>query len=57
VATTTAVTTMMMATTATAETLAMTTLSGCIRCVVRLAVTPSRSSTHRSTNVSRPWRR
>jgi hypothetical protein len=41
----------------TAETLAMTTLSGCIRCVVRLAVTPSRSSTHRSTNVSRPWRR
>jgi hypothetical protein len=34
----------------------MTTLSGCIRCVVRLAVTPSRSSTHRSTNVSRPWR-
>jgi hypothetical protein len=39
------------------ETLAMTTLSGCIRCVVRLAVTPSRSSTQRSTNVSRPWRR
>jgi hypothetical protein len=31
----------------TAETLAMTTLLGCIRCVVRLAVTPSRSSTHR----------
>jgi hypothetical protein len=29
----------------------MTTLSGCIRCVVRLAVTPSWSSTHRSTNV------
>jgi hypothetical protein len=24
---------------------------------VRLAVTPSWSSTHRSTNVSRPWRR
>jgi hypothetical protein len=24
---------------------------------VRLAVTPSRSSRHRSTNVSRPWRR
>jgi hypothetical protein len=44
----------MMATTA--ETLAMTTLSGCIRCVVRLAVTPSGSSTHRSTNVSRAWR-
>jgi hypothetical protein len=39
----------MMATTA--ETMSMTTLSGCIRCVVRLAVTPSRSSTHRSTNV------
>jgi hypothetical protein len=30
---------------------------GCIQCVVRLAVTPSRSSRHRSTNVSRPWRR
>jgi hypothetical protein len=38
-------------------TLEMSTLSGCIRCVVRLAVTPSWSSTHRSTNVSRPWRR
>jgi hypothetical protein len=51
--------TTVMATTAvtTVETLAMTTLSGCIRCVVWLAVTPSRSSTHRSTNVSRPWRR
>jgi hypothetical protein len=50
--------TIMMATVVamTAETLAMTTLSGCIRCVVRLAVTPSRSSTHWSTNVSRPWR-
>jgi hypothetical protein len=24
---------------------------------VRLAVTPSRSSTHRSMNISRPWRR
>jgi hypothetical protein len=41
----------------TAETLAMTTLSGCIRCVARLAVTPSWISTHRSTNVSKPWRR
>jgi hypothetical protein len=41
----------MMATTA--ETLAMTTLSGCIRCFVRLAVTPSRSSTHQSTSVSK----
>jgi hypothetical protein len=30
----------------TAETLAMSTLLGCIRCVVRLAVTPSQSSTH-----------
>jgi hypothetical protein len=57
--TTKAATTTMMVTTAamTAETLAMTTLSGSIRCVVWLAVTPSRSSTHRSTNVSRPWRR
>jgi hypothetical protein len=27
------------------------------RCVVRLAVTPSQSSTHRSMDVSRPWRR
>jgi hypothetical protein len=45
------------ATTTTTETLVTTTLSGCIRCVVRLAVTPSRSSTRRSTNVSRPWRR
>jgi hypothetical protein len=36
--------------------LAMTTLLGCIQCVVRIAVTPSRSSTHRSTNVSGPWR-
>jgi hypothetical protein len=44
-----------MATTTT-ETLAMTTLSRCIRCVVRLAVTPPRSSTHRSTSVSRTWR-
>jgi hypothetical protein len=34
----------------------MTTLSGCIRCVVRLAVTPSRSSTHWLASVSRPWR-
>jgi hypothetical protein len=56
VATTTAAATTMMVT-MTAETLAMTTLSGCIRCVVRLAITPSRSSTHRSMNVSRPWRR
>jgi hypothetical protein len=35
----------------------VTTPSGCIRCVLQLAVTPSLSSTHRSTNVSRPWRR
>jgi hypothetical protein len=41
----------------TAETLAMTTHSGCIQCVVRLAVTPYRSSTQWSTNASRPWRR
>jgi hypothetical protein len=42
--------TTMVTTTTTAmtvKTLAMTTLSGCIRCVVRLAVTPSQSSTHR----------
>jgi hypothetical protein len=51
-------TTVVATTTAmTAETLAMTTLSGCICCVARLAVTPSRISTHRSTNVSKPWRR
>jgi hypothetical protein len=48
---------MMATTTTTTETLGMTTLLGCIRCVVRLAVTPSRSSTHWSMNVSRPWRR
>jgi hypothetical protein len=42
-----ATTTMVVATAVamTAETLAMTTLSGCIRCVVQLAVTPSRIST------------
>jgi hypothetical protein len=39
----TAATTTVMATTAatTTETLSMTTLSGCIRCVVQLAFTPS----------------
>jgi hypothetical protein len=58
-ATTTAATIMVMDTTVatTAETLVTTTLSGCIRCVVWLAVTPSWSSTHRPTNVSRTWRR
>jgi hypothetical protein len=35
----------------------MSTLLGRICYVVRPAVTPSRSSTHWSTNVSRPWRR
>jgi hypothetical protein len=55
VAATMTVTTMVVATTA--ETLAMMTLSGCIRCVVRLAFTPSRISRQRSTNVSKPWRR
>jgi hypothetical protein len=45
-----------MIATITAATLAMTTLLGCIRCVVRLAVTPSRSSMHRSMSVSKPWR-
>jgi hypothetical protein len=50
---------MVVATTAatTVETMAMTTHSDCIRCVVQLAVTPSRISTRRSTNVSKPWRR
>jgi hypothetical protein len=51
-----AATMMAMTAVTTTETLAMMTLSGCIRCVVRLAVTPSRSSAHRSANVSRPWR-
>jgi hypothetical protein len=41
----------------TAEMMAMTTRSDCIRCVVWLAVTPSRISTRQSTNVSKPWRR
>jgi hypothetical protein len=41
----------------TVETMAMTTHSDCIRCVVRLAFTPSRISTRRLTNVSKPWRR
>jgi hypothetical protein len=39
------------------EMMAMTTHSDCIRCVVKLVVTPSRISTRRSTNVSKPWRR
>jgi hypothetical protein len=53
-----AATTMVVATMVamTAETLAMTTLSGCIGCVVQLAVTPSRISMQWSTNVSKPWR-
>jgi hypothetical protein len=46
---------MTTATGTTTTTLAMMTLSGCIRCVVRLAVTPSRISTHWSTNVPRLW--
>jgi hypothetical protein len=41
----------------TVEIMAMTTLSDCIRCVVVLAVNPSRISMHRSTNVSKPWKR
>jgi hypothetical protein len=40
----------------TVETMAMTTPSDCIRCVVELAVNPSGTSTRRSTNVSKPWR-
>jgi hypothetical protein len=47
---------MAMTATTAAETLAMMTLSKCIQCVERLAVT-SRSSTNQSTNVSKPWRR
>jgi hypothetical protein len=50
-------TTMATVATTTTETMVMMTLSGCIRCVVRLAVTPSRSSTHRLTSGSRPSRR
>jgi hypothetical protein len=41
----------------TVETMAMTTRSDCIRCVVRLAITPSQISTRQSMNVSKPWRR
>jgi hypothetical protein len=48
---------MMAVTATTATTLVMSTLSGCIRYVVRLAFTPSQSSTHRLMNVSRQWRR
>jgi hypothetical protein len=60
---TAAATTMVVATTTaatvatTVETMVMTTPSDCIRCVVELAVNPSRISTRRSTNVSKPWRR
>jgi hypothetical protein len=39
------------------KTMAMTTPSDCIRCVVELAVNPSRISTRRSVNVSKPWKR
>jgi hypothetical protein len=39
------------------ETMAMMTLSDCIRCVMRLAVTPYRISMLWSMNVSKPWRR
>jgi hypothetical protein len=39
------------------ETMAMTTPSNCIRCVVMLVVTPSRISMLRSTNVSKPLKR
>jgi hypothetical protein len=39
------------------EIMAMTTPSDCIRCVVVLVINPSRISTHRSTNVSKPWKR
>jgi hypothetical protein len=54
-----AATTMVVATTARmmVEIMATTTPSDCIRCVVELAVNPSRISTRRSTNVSKPWKR
>jgi hypothetical protein len=53
-----AATTMVVATMAVmmVEIMAMTTPSDCIRCVVELAVNPSRISTRRSTNVSKPWK-
>jgi hypothetical protein len=37
------------------EIMATKTPSDCIRCVVELAVNPSRISTRRPTNVSKPW--
>jgi hypothetical protein len=51
--------TMEVATTAVmmVETMVMTTPSDCIRCVVKLVVTPSGISSLRSTNVSKPWKR
>jgi hypothetical protein len=39
------------------ETTVMMTPSDYIRCVVKLVVTPSRISSLRSTNVSKPWNR
>jgi hypothetical protein len=52
-------TTMVVATTAVTmvETMATTTPSDCIRCVVKLAVNPSGISTRRPMNVSKPWKR
>jgi hypothetical protein len=38
------------------ETMAMTTPSDYIRCVVELVVTPSRISSLRAINVSKPWK-
>jgi hypothetical protein len=55
----TKVTTMEVATTVVTmvEIMATTTPSDCIRCVIELAVNPSRISTRRPTNVSKPWKR
>jgi hypothetical protein len=52
-------TTMVVATMAVTmvEIMATTTPSDCIRCVVELAVNPSRISTHRTTNLSKLWKR
>jgi hypothetical protein len=57
--TVTAATIMVVETTAgmMVEIMASTTPSDCIRCVVEFVVNPSRISTRRSMNVSKPWKR
>jgi hypothetical protein len=54
-----AATTMVVATTAVTmmDIMATTTPSDYIRCVVELAINPSRISTRRPMNVSKPWKR